>query len=107
MGTRDDIGSLRVRVCKFSDKFLKRLVKSSVDDTPFRLFRESNPALKSITWISVAGNIEEIKNVAAELEQHGNKYSTEMAKKIYQAIPRFEDGEHVISLNSQSHAYPC
>ncbi|KAI5806527.1 hypothetical protein DFH27DRAFT_480189, partial [Peziza echinospora] len=64
------------------------------DDTPFRLFRESNPALKNITWISVAGNIEEIKNVAADLEQHGNKYSTEMAKKIYQAIPRFEDGEH-------------
>ena len=59
------------------------------------MYRESNPALKNITWISVAGSIDELKGVAVDLEEHGNKHSTEMAKKIYAAIPRFEEGENV------------
>jgi len=66
-----------------------------LDDTYFRLYRESNPALKNITWISVAGTIDELKAVAADLQSHGNKHSSEMAKKIYAAIPRFEEGENV------------
>lgn len=64
------------------------------DDTYFRLYRESNPALKNITWISIAGTIDELKAVATDLQEHGNKHSTEMAKKIYAAIPRFEEGEN-------------
>ncbi|KAF8463603.1 hypothetical protein BDZ91DRAFT_660996 [Kalaharituber pfeilii] len=64
------------------------------DDTPFRLYRESNPLLKNVNWISIAGAIDELKAVAADLEEHGNKHSTELAKKIHSAIPRFEEGEN-------------
>ncbi|CUS10957.1 unnamed protein product [Tuber aestivum] len=64
------------------------------DDTPFRLYRESNPALKTHTWISVAGTIEEIQTVAKELEEEdGSKHALALKEKITGAIPRFEEGE--------------
>ncbi|RDW78776.1 uncharacterized protein DSM5745_05628 [Aspergillus mulundensis] len=40
-----------------------------LDDTHFRLYRESNPALKNVTWWSVAGTIPELQGVAAKLEE--------------------------------------
>lgn len=68
------------------------------DDTPFRLYRESNPALKTVSWISIAGTIDEIRTVAAELEdEDGSKHALALKEKIVAAIPRFEDGETVRS----------
>lgn len=68
------------------------------DDTPFRLYRESNPALKTVSWISIAGTTDEIRAVATELEEEdGSKHALALKEKIIAAIPRFEDGETVRS----------
>lgn len=66
-----------------------------LDDTAFRLYRESNPALKHVTWRSVAGSIEELNLVAAKLEEDGTQASRRLRDSIKAAIPRFEAGEDV------------
>ncbi|CRG87102.1 hypothetical protein PISL3812_04117 [Talaromyces islandicus] len=63
------------------------------DDTHFRLYRESNPALKTNTWWSVAGTIEEIKAVAERLAQEKSQNSKKLSERIMNAVPRFEGGE--------------
>ncbi|KAL1968995.1 hypothetical protein VTN77DRAFT_829 [Rasamsonia byssochlamydoides] len=63
------------------------------DDTHFRLYRESNPALKNNTWFSVAGNIPELKAVAERLEKEKSVHSKRLSEKIKMAIPRFEGSE--------------
>lgn len=65
------------------------------DDTPFRLYRESNPALKHITWRSVAGSIDDLKLVATKLDDDGSQASRGLRDSIQAAIPRFEAGEDV------------
>lgn len=73
------------------------IILCHADDTPFRLYRESNPALKTVSWISIAGTIDEIRTVATELEEEdGSKHALALKEKIVAAIPRFEDGETVI-----------
>ncbi|TGZ81044.1 hypothetical protein EX30DRAFT_371736 [Ascodesmis nigricans] len=64
------------------------------DDTCFRLYRESNPALKNIQWISVAGNISDLHSIAHDLEEFdGTKHALALKDRILSAIPRFEEGE--------------
>ncbi|KAI4165692.1 MAG: hypothetical protein LQ342_000634 [Letrouitia transgressa] len=63
------------------------------DDTHFRLYRESNPALKHITWRSVAGNIEELKNVANNIGEDGTQASRRLKDRVFAGVPRFEAGE--------------
>ncbi|GAM34888.1 hypothetical protein TCE0_015f02767 [Talaromyces pinophilus] len=63
------------------------------DDTHFRLYRESNPALKTNTWWSVAGTIDEIREVGEKLAQEKSQHSKKLSERIMHAIPRFEDGE--------------
>lgn len=70
------------------------------DDTHFRLYRESNPALKHNTWRSVAGSIDELKDVAARLGQEGTQASKRLHDRILNAIPRFEASEDVSVLRS-------
>src|ERR1700753_2261225 len=66
------------------------------DDTSFRLYRESNPALKTRhTWWSVAGTIEELQEVATKLEQDGTQHAKRLSQKITNALPRFEATEEV------------
>lgn len=65
------------------------------DDTHFRLYRESNPALKTNTWWSVAGTIDEIREVGEKLEQEKSQHSKKLSERIMHAIPRFEGGEEV------------
>jgi hypothetical protein len=65
------------------------------DDTHFRLYRESNPALKTNTWWSVAGSIPELKVVADNLERERSQHSKRLSEKIKNAIPRFEGSEEV------------
>jgi hypothetical protein len=65
------------------------------DDTHFRLYRESNPALKTNTWWSVAGTIPEIKEIAENLEKERSQNSKKLSERIKLAIPRFEGGEDV------------
>ena len=65
------------------------------DDTRFRLYRESNPALKHVTWRSVAGSIEEVKQVADRLSEENTQASRRLRDRIMAAIPRFEASEEV------------
>ena len=70
------------------------------DDTHFRLYRESNPILKHNTWRNVAGSIDELKGVAAQLGEEGTQASRRLSDRITQAIPRFEASEEVRSYSS-------
>jgi hypothetical protein len=65
------------------------------DDTHFRLYRESNPALKHNTWRSVAGTIDELKAVADKLKDEGTQAAKRLSERIMLAIPRFEASEDV------------
>ena len=66
------------------------------DDTHFRLYRESNPALKHVTWRSIAGDIDELKQVADRLGGENTQASRRLRDRIMAAIPRFEASEEVI-----------
>lgn len=65
------------------------------DDTHFRLYRESNPILKNNTWRSLAGSIDELKNVAVKLGEEGTQAARRLHDRIMQGIPRFEASEEV------------
>lgn len=65
------------------------------DDTHFRVYRESNPALKTNTWWSVAGSIEEIQALSEKLNEDGSQHAKKLQQGIADAIPRFEAGDEV------------
>ncbi len=65
------------------------------DDTHFRLYRESNPVLRHNTWRSVAGSIDEVKEVADRLGEESSLLSRRLRDRIMAAIPRFEASEEV------------
>lgn len=65
------------------------------DDTPFRLYRESNPLLKKNTWRSIAGTIEELRAIAEKLAEETSQASRRLSTRIMNAIPRFEATEEV------------
>jgi hypothetical protein len=67
------------------------------DDTNFRLYRESNPALKHNTWWSIAGSIPELEAVVEKLEGEKGTHSKKLSERIRASIPRFEASEEVIS----------
>ncbi|KAL4942648.1 hypothetical protein BDV06DRAFT_158974 [Aspergillus oleicola] len=64
-----------------------------LDDTHFRLYRESNPALKNVTWWSVAGTIPELQGIADKLEEEKGTNSKKLSERIRNSIPRFEGSE--------------
>lgn len=66
------------------------------DDTAFRVYRESNPNLKNVTWWSVAGSIEELRALAKKLEEEdGTRDAKALSERMLNAIPRFEATEEV------------
>jgi hypothetical protein len=66
------------------------------DDTPFRVYRESNPALKHVSWRSAAGSIDEIRALAQKLEEEdGTREAKALGERMLNAIPRFEATEEV------------
>lgn len=66
-----------------------------LDDTHFRLYRESNPALKTVTWWSVAGSIPELQTIADKLGEEKSTNSKKLCERIRNSIPRFESSEEV------------
>ena len=78
-----------------SDKRRYFLVEG-LDDTSFRVFRESNPAGFNRTWWNMAGSIDELKFLTGRLETHdrGPK-AKKLAVKLTDEIPRFEATEEV------------
>ena len=65
------------------------------DDTHFRLYRESNPALKTVTWRSMAGDIDELVKVAGDLKEEGSNAAVRLHDRIMAAKARFEASEDV------------
>ncbi|KAL4788043.1 hypothetical protein BJX76DRAFT_345129 [Aspergillus varians] len=63
------------------------------DDTHFRLYREGNPALKNVTWWSVAGTIPELQGFAEKLEEEKGTNAKKLSERINNSIPRFESSE--------------
>lgn len=94
---RDDDLNQPLSVQPWGSDDLKRRywLIEGLDDTHFRLYRESNPALKTNTWWSVAGTIDELKAVADKLEKDRSQQSKRLSEKIRLAIPRFEGSEEV------------
>jgi hypothetical protein len=80
-----------------------------LDDTNFRIYRESSHTGIKRTWWSVAGDIEELKALAEKLaKEDGGQKARTLSDKITQAIPRFEATEEVRSLGLvaiNEHAY--
>ncbi|KAI1180410.1 hypothetical protein F4777DRAFT_574171 [Nemania sp. FL0916] len=65
-----------------------------LDDTHFRVYRESNPAGFNRTWWSVAGSIEELGVLCEKLEtSDGGPRAKKLALKMRAAVPRFEATE--------------
>ncbi|CAE7008110.1 hypothetical protein P3342_002595 [Pyrenophora teres f. teres] len=65
------------------------------NDTHFRIYRESDPKLKKVQWISVAGSIEELRVLAKKLEEDdGHKEARALGERMLNAIPRFEASEN-------------
>lgn len=65
-----------------------------LDDTHFRVYRESNHLNTKRTWFSVAGDIEELRVLADKLEmEDGGQKARLIASKMLNAIPRFEATE--------------
>ena len=78
------------------------------DDTHFRLYRESNRALKTNTWFSVAGSIDELKAVAERLGEDNSQFSKKLKERIIAAVPRFEASEDVsCSLDARTSSIAC
>src|SRR3954452_15786318 len=65
----DDLNQpLSVQPCGRDGEKRRYWLIEGQDDTHFRLYRESTPAgIKNRTWWSVAGDIDELKSVAAGL----------------------------------------
>jgi len=67
-----------------------------IDDTSFRVYRESNPAGLNRTWWSVAGSIDELKVLAEKLNtEDGGPKARQLAQKMLNSVPRFEATEEV------------
>ncbi|KAE9374563.1 hypothetical protein N431DRAFT_455310 [Stipitochalara longipes BDJ] len=65
-----------------------------LDDTHFRIYRESNHTAIKRTWWSVASDIDELKTLADKLSnEDGGQKARLLSQKIRVAIPRFESTE--------------
>jgi hypothetical protein len=72
-----------------------------LDDTHFRVYRESNPAGMERTWWSVAGDIDELNTLAQKLEmKDGGPKAKKLSSQITAAMERFEAGEEVCNAKS-------
>jgi hypothetical protein len=67
------------------------------NDTHFRVYRETDPhKTKKVKWFSVVGDIEELRVVAAKLEEEdGRREAKLLGERMINAIPRFEASEVV------------
>jgi len=67
-----------------------------LDDTHFRVYRESNHTGIKRTWWSVAGSIDELTALAEKLEKEDRGQKARLLSgKMLAAVPRFEATEEV------------
>lgn len=85
-----------------SDSYRRRYyLIEGLDDTHFRIYRESSHTGIKRTWWSVAGDIDGLKAVAEKLAKaDGGQKARTLSEKMMQAIPRFEATEEVCSLGT-------
>ncbi|KAK6349635.1 hypothetical protein TWF696_005917 [Orbilia brochopaga] len=75
------------------------------DDTHFRVYQEYiSPGYRTARWISVAGTIDELRDLAERLGQEGSRNAKDLQGKILAAIPRFEEGEQKRKRREYRHA---
>ena len=73
-----------------------------LDDTHFRVYRESNHTGIKRTWWSVASDIDELKALAEKLlKEDGGQKARTLSAKILAAVPRFEATEEACDLLSK------
>ncbi|KAK6428195.1 hypothetical protein LTR95_015664 [Oleoguttula sp. CCFEE 5521] len=61
------------------------------DDTTFRVYREANRYTKNFQWYNMAGNIDELRVLAEQLEKEdGSQLARTLGQRMLNAIPRFE-----------------
>jgi hypothetical protein len=91
-----------------SDRYKRRyFLIEGLDDTNFRIYRESNPAGLERTWWSVAGDIDELRVLAEKLaKDDGGQKARTLSSKMLQAVPRFEATEEVRNFLSTFHILP-
>lgn len=78
-----------------------------IDDTSFRVYRESNPQGIHRTWWSVAGSIDELKALAEKLNtEDGGPKARTLALKMLNSVPRFEATEEVCTMWRIISAHP-
>ena len=71
-----------------------------LDDTHFRVYRESNHITLKRTWWSVANDIDELKALAEKLNmEDGGQKARLLSGRMLAAVPRFEATEEVIPLS--------
>jgi len=67
-----------------------------LDDTSFRIYREGSRYTKNAHWYSVAGSIDEARELAKKLEEvDGTQAARRLGIKVTNAIPTFEASEEV------------
>lgn len=71
------------------------------NDTHFRIYRETDPKMKKVQWISVAGSIDEVRALATKLDEvDGHKEAKALSERMLNAVPRFEASENVGCLSN-------
>ena len=79
----------------FSDSYRRRywLVEGQ-DDSFFRIYRENDAkTVKSNTWFSVAGGIDEVKALAEKFATEATTNAKINSDKLLSTVPRFEAGD--------------
>lgn len=74
-------------------------------DTSFRLYRESARKAAKNTWFTIAGTIDELKNIGEGLRAEGSQAGRRLADRIVTAIPRLEASEEVSTTSPAASRY--
>lgn len=92
----DENQPLSVQPWGFDGDKRRYFLIQGLDDTMFRIYREGDRYKKTAHWWSVAGSIDEAKELAKKMEEvDGSQAARRFAGKITNAIPTFEATEEV------------
>lgn len=92
----DENQPLSVQPWGFDGDKRRYFLVQGLDDTSFRVYRDGDRYRKTWHWYSVAGTIDEVKELANKLEEvDGTQAARRLAGRITNAIPTFEATEEV------------
>lgn len=97
----DENQPLSVQPWGFDGDKRRYFLIQGLDDTSFRIYREGDRYKKTAHWWSVAGSIDEAKELAKKMEEvDGSQAARRFAGKITNAIPMFEATEEVCYIDA-------